>query len=261
MSNKKSNNTMNGGAPGNSPAPSAPPAPPGTSLVNPPGNSAIQLSTQTKNNLTELLKDFGYTNSTANSSNPDLNPSFNEVLSKLTKSYRQFGLPQAPASVMDPAFGKNSIDDITKLYQKVYLPAIDNYAKSHVGDPNTLQLLRFFGLIQLVLFRSLSMVDMYSLLRSKYEKKKVTEIFDNISGILNKLNDKGVEVKSYKDQIESYKQVINSLAPGTKQIALATAPVTAAAAGGGRKKRAPKSKAKAKSKKSSKGKRTQKKQS
>lgn len=218
---------------------------------------------QTQNNLTELLKKFGYTNSTENSSNPDLNPSFNEILSKLTKSYRQFGLPQAPASVMDPAFGKNSIDDITKLYEQVYLPAIDNYAKSHVGDPNTLQLLRFFGLIQVVFFRSLSMVDMYSLLRSKYEKKKVEEIFNNISGILNKLNDKGVEVKSYKDQIESYKQVINSLAPGTKQIALATAPVpttvtAAGAAGGGRKKRAPKGKAKAKSKKSSKGKRTQK---
>jgi hypothetical protein len=113
---------------------------------------------------------------------------------------------------MEPAFGKNSINDITKLYQKVYLPAIDNYAKTHSGDQDTLQLLRFFGLIQLILFRSLSMVDMYSLLRSKYEKRKMEEIFQNISGILNKISNKGVEVDSYKQQIDSYKKVIDSLA-------------------------------------------------
>lgn len=175
-------------------------------------NQNINPSKQTKSDLTKLLNEFGYTNPITNQSNPDLNVSFNELLSKLTGSYKEFGLPQAPSSVMEPAFGKDSINDITKLYQKVYLPAIDNYAKTHSGDQDTLQLLRFFGLIQLILFRSLSMVDMYSLLRSKYEKRKMEEIFKNISDILNKISNKGVEVDSYKQQIDSYKKVIDSLA-------------------------------------------------
>jgi hypothetical protein len=179
---------------------------------NNPNNTKINPSKETQNALTNLLNQFGYTNPMTNQSNPDLNVSFNELLSKLTGAYKEFGLPQAPSSVMEPAFGKNSINDITKLYQKVYLPAIDNYAKTHSGDQDTLQLLRFFGLIQLILFRSLSMVDMYSLLRSKYEKRKMEEIFQNISGILNKISNKGVEVDSYKQQIDSYKKVIDSLA-------------------------------------------------
>lgn len=182
---------------------------------------------------TKLLTEFGYTDP-ANLKNPDSNPAFNNLLSKVVKDYKQFGLPQAPRSVTEPAFGEKSINDIATLYQKVYLPAIDNYSRSHVGDKDILKLLRFFGLIQLIIFRSLSMVDMYSLLRSKYDHVRVKKMLDGVTDILGKLENKGLEVKSYTDQINSYKKIIGDMAPGIKPIVVAT-PGSVASVGGGKK--------------------------
>lgn len=217
-------------------------------------------------NLKNLLAEFGFTNITNNEHNPSLNPDFNQLLSSLQKTIENYGftLPQTPPSVMDPAFGKKSINDITELYQTVYVPAIDDYAKKHLGETDTLHLLRFFGLIQLILFKSLSMVDMFSLLRSKYMYGKVDKTLGKVSDILTKLQGKGLEMGLAQEQIKNLRSDLSTLATGVIKPVIVTGAAagtsgSAAGQGGGYKKAkraTSRGKKTSRSKKSSKGKRS-----
>lgn len=245
--------------------PSTPPTASSNNGRDPPTSSSTISSNNT--NLKKLLADYGFLNITNDNRNPDLDPNFNQLLSNLTKTIETHGfkLPTTPASIMQPAFGKDSITDITNLYNKVYLPAIDKYQRDHLGDTDTVQLLRFFGLIQLVLFRSLSMVDMFSLLRSKYTYNKIDEVFVKLNTMLDRLENKGVEVGLIKEQVKNYRNTIKNIAPGVVKPIIVSGKgavsVPAAASGeaqsGGHKKRGKKTATKSrKGKKSTKGKKS-----
>jgi hypothetical protein len=172
----------------------------------------------------------------------------NHTINKLLANSINFkiSLPEPPNSIIEPAFGDKYINSITSLYNKIYVPAINEYSKTHYNEKDTIKLLRFFGDIQLIIFKGLRVSEMRSLRRSKYYQEEMKKMIDGVTGILENLQAKGLEIGIYKEQIENYKQIISNLA--TKQGA------AAGAAGGGRKKRAPKGKAKPKSKKASKGK-------
>ena len=183
---------------------------------------------------------MGENNPTPNNTNPNPNLKLNKLLANSINS-EKISLPEPPNSIIEPAFGDKYINSITSLYNKIYVPAINEYSKTHYNEKDTIKLLRFFGHIQLIIFKELRVSEMRSLRRSKYYQEAMKKMIDGVTGILENLQAKGLEIGIYKEQIENYKQIISNLA---------TKPVS----GGGRKKRAIKDKGKTKtSPKSKKG--------
>lgn len=242
------------------PAPSAPPAsstPPtlnafngvsGTAGGRPNHISSNKKSTNNgkKNNsnvntLMQLLN-LHSSNINKNKLDPNINHNFNILLSKLKETYKDFGLPQAPTSVMEPAFGKDSINAITDLYDTYYIPTINKLSVSGSVDDNTINLFRLFGLMQVITFRSLSMVDMYSLLRTKYGDLRFERAVNKMYDILKGLNTNGIKTQSAKDMVNILQKTIENLVPKKQSLALATLTNKAVSGGGGKKNKNSRSK-------------------
>ena len=158
------------------------------------------------NNVETLMKQIGI-------SNTFLTPELMAIFANLSRLQQNFQLPAAPKQVTKPVFGEDSMSAIATLY-KNYFDVNMRKIEASGADPEMIKLLRFFGFIQLILIRALSMMDVYSLLRMKYVQNDLYKIVRKIEMITKNISDKTVEGTLYRTQLQNLKDIIITMASG-----------------------------------------------
>lgn len=181
---------------------------------NPSENSSNSTGKQNKtlsnkfypDDVKTLMKQIGI-------SNTFLTPELMAIFANLSRLQENFQLPAAPKQVTKPVFGEDSMTAIATLYKNYFDTNMRKIEKSS-SDPEMIKLLRFFGFIQLILIRALSMMDVYSLLRMKYVQNDLYKIVRKIEMITKNISDKTVEGTLYRTQLQNLKDIIITMASG-----------------------------------------------
>lgn len=181
-------------------------------LTNPTSNNSTLKQNKTflnefyPDDVKTLMKQVGISHSY-------LTPELTAIFANLSRLQQNFKLPAPPKEVTKPVFGEDSMTAISTLYKQYFDVNISKIEKSG-GNIEMIKLLRFFGFIQLILIRALSMMDIYSLLRMKYAQNDLYKIVRKIEMITKNISDKTVEGTLYRNQLQNLKDIIITMASG-----------------------------------------------